>query len=71
MSTYRQIIQHIRARHGFVAQPCWIAHVKADYGLTRGVAPNRLSPIARVKPCPPHKRAAVERSLRELGLLPS
>ncbi|MBX7532626.1 hypothetical protein K3165_06805 [Qipengyuania sp. 1XM1-15A] len=63
MATYREIIDRVRQTDGFVAQTCWIADVKASHGLTRGQSPNRIDPGRKVKPCPPEKRAAIERAL--------
>lgn len=63
MATYSEIIDRIRQTDGFVAQTCWIADVKASHGLTRGEAPNRIPSNTKVKPCPPHRRAAIERAL--------
>ena len=63
MATYRQIIDWVRTHHGFTAQTCWIADVKASHGLTRGQAPNRIHPERKVKPCPEGKRAAIEAAL--------
>jgi hypothetical protein len=70
MATYTQLIEHVRKTDDFVAQTCWIAHVKEKHGLTRGMAPNRQSIRTRVKPCPPEKEAAIERALRHFGMLP-
>lgn len=69
MTTYAEIIDHVRANFGFSPKTCWIADVKADYGLTRGVAPNRKSSALRLHPCPPSKRAAIERALAYFGLI--
>ena len=68
MATYREIIRHIRKTEGFVAQTCWIADVKEQHGLTRGVAANRQG-VGRIKPCPPGKKAAIERALRHFGII--
>ena len=69
MATYRQIADRIRQTDGFVAQTCWIADVKASHGLTSGEAPNRIDPERKVKPCPPAKRAAIERALIHFGMI--
>ena len=69
MPTYSEIAQVVRALAGGYIKTCWIAHVKADYGLTRGVAANRYDPHRRVTPCPTWKRWFVEQALRELGVL--
>jgi hypothetical protein len=69
MATYGEIIDRVRQPDGFVAQTCWIAEVKASHGLTRGEAPNRISSRTKVKPCPPHRRAAIERALVHFGMV--
>lgn len=70
MATYKQIQDQVQTDFGFAAQTCWIAHVLSDYGRTRGVAPNRKTQAARIKPCPPGKRAMIEATLRSLRMLP-
>lgn len=67
--TYSAIAARVRAIGGGYVKPCWIAHVKADNGLTRGTAPNRLHPETRVAPCPPAKRRYIEAALRDLGVM--
>lgn len=69
MATYKQITDRIRQTDGFVAQTCWIADVKASHGLTRGEAPNRIDPDRKIKPCPPTKRAAIEKALIHFGMI--
>jgi hypothetical protein len=68
MATYAQIAAWIRHEFGFVAQTCWIADVKAQHGLTRSQAPNRIDPTCRAKPCPDSKRAAIEKALTHFGM---
>jgi hypothetical protein len=70
MPTYKDIVGHIRENEHFTAKTCWIAHVKADWGHTTKTAPNRQSPDRRVHPCPPGKRAAIEKALRHFGVSP-
>ena len=69
MATYSMIDRWVRDNAGFATQPCWIAHVKADFGLTRGRAPNRQDPHRRVKPCPHAKRAWIVRALQHFGMI--
>ena len=71
MATYKEIQAHVRSKYGFVPQTCWIAHVKSDYGLTQGVAANRIDVLRRAKPCPDSKRRTIVVALRELGVIPS
>jgi len=70
MATYQAIQLRVREQHGFLPKTCWIAHILSDYGLTRGMAPNRADPRQRVAPCPPNKRRAIEQVCRELGRIP-
>lgn len=69
MPTYKEIQTHTRSNYGFVPKTCWIAHVKADYGLTKRNAPNRQDAGNRLHPCPPSRRSDLEASMRELGIL--
>ncbi|TRL28976.1 hypothetical protein FM996_18040 [Methylosinus sporium] len=69
MASYREIQDYIRASNGFVAQTCWIAHVASDYGLTKRIAHNRLTPGERAKPCPLGKRPAIEAALRHFRMI--
>ena len=69
MATYKQIQQLIKDQHGYLAQPCWIADVMAEHGLTKRVAPNRIDPNKREKPCPVEKRKAVEDALRHFNMI--
>lgn len=69
MASYREIQDYIRAQNGFVPKTCWIAHVKADYGLTNGDAPNRANPSERQHLCPDNKRVAIESALRHFKMI--
>ncbi len=69
MATYSEITEWIKRRHGFTPQTCWIADVKSAHGLTRGQAPNRISPRSKMKPCPPNRRAAIEEALRHFEMV--
>lgn len=67
--TYADIAKEVRRVGGFVPQPSWIAHVKADYGLTARMAPNRIDSRYREHPCPPEKRPVIVEAMRRLGML--
>ena len=69
MATYRQIQLHIKDLHGYSAQTCWIADVMAEHGLTKRIAPNRIDPTRREKPCPLGKRKDVEDALRHFNMI--
>jgi hypothetical protein len=69
MATYRQIQERVRSKAGFVPRTCWIAHVKADHGLTLHKAPNRYEHPTRSDPCPTEKRAAIQAALQHFGMV--
>lgn len=65
MASYKDIQMIVKAKHGVVAQSCWIAHVKELNGL-----PLRSARTGeRVKPWPPQLRAAIEDAMRQVGWL--
>jgi Pentapeptide repeats (8 copies) len=57
----------LQQEYGFVPEDAWIADCKKACGLT---FKGRPYPAYVVEPCPPVKRAAIERALRHYGLLP-
>jgi hypothetical protein len=69
MATYKDIQAYIRKINGFTVKTCWIADVRAGYGLTTRVAPNRIDPSKPVYPCPPEKRSPIEGALRHFGMI--
>ncbi|MBS8261539.1 hypothetical protein DYI23_15040 [Roseibium polysiphoniae] len=69
MATYREIQEETKARFGFTPKTCWIADIKAENGLTRGSAPNRIDQGFRKHPCPPHRRDELATIMAELGVL--
>jgi hypothetical protein len=70
MATYQQIKDHVRREFGFkIHHTCWIADVKARYGLTARIAANRQSTDSRVVSCPPDKVPAIEAALRHFGMI--
>ena len=69
MSSYREIQQDIRIRHGLTVKTCWIAHVRELNGLNPQVAANRVSSLKVNNPCPEHLRPLIEESMRRLGVL--
>ncbi|MCC6829500.1 MAG: hypothetical protein IT550_14855 [Novosphingobium sp.] len=69
MTTYPKIQERVKQTHGFVPKPCWIADLKAENGLTRSQAPNRIHPEIREHPCPASKRAAIEAALLYFGMI--
>jgi hypothetical protein len=71
MATYKVIRAYISQHNGFNVETCHIAEVKADHGLTGRLAPNRIDPFARVKPCPLKNRKAIESALKHFGLISS
>jgi hypothetical protein len=69
MATYRQISERVKARCGRVPKTCYIADVKASFGLTRGIAPNRFDANTREYPCPLEFRPPIEEALRYFGMI--
>ena len=69
MATYKQIQHYVRQRYGFLPSTCWIAHVKADHGLTKRITPNRKSRSERQNPCPDRKRPAIEAALHHFAMM--
>jgi hypothetical protein len=69
MATYREIQNWVRAASGFVPKTSWIAHVKADRGLSEPAASNRFNHPTHVNPCPTARRAAIEAALRHFGMV--
>ena len=68
MTSYKQIQEVVKDKHGWVPKTCWIAHVKELNGLPIRNAPNRRS-TERMVPCPPGKRKAIEDAMRTFGML--
>jgi hypothetical protein len=64
MPTYKQIQDRVRAQTGRTPKNCWIAHVKADEGLTTRTAANRISAKERRYPCPDRMRQPILDALR-------
>lgn len=69
MDKYKEIQKIYKKNTGQTAAPCWIAHVLSDYGFTKRMAPNRINPNVRKKPCPVSKRQSVKIAIREFGLI--
>ena len=69
MATYKQIQTYVREHDGSSVKTCWIAHVKADHGLTSRIAHNRASNCQRTHPCPKGRRPAIEAALRHFGMI--
>ena len=68
MATYKEIQDRVKQQEGFVPKTCWIADLKHHHGLTTRTAPNRLS-NARMNPCPPDRRSAIEAAFRYFGMI--
>lgn len=67
MATYKEIQMEFRKRYGKTIKTCWIAEVKANQGLTRGPAPNRIGK-ERTNPCPKEYWDKIENIIRDLGM---
>ena len=70
MATYKEIQRYVRLIYDVHVETCHISHVLSDHGMTTRVAPNRIDPVFRVKPCPDGKRKAIEHALRHFGMIP-
>src|SRR5947209_8161764 len=70
MAIYVPVQRLVKEQAGFVPETCWIAHVLELNGCPPRIAHNRINPNTRKRPCPPAKRTAIERALRQLGHLP-
>jgi hypothetical protein len=69
MATYKQIADYVYAQTGRrISHTCWIAHVLADYGLTKRIAHNRRGVDRRYK-CPDDRRPAIVDALRHFGMI--
>ncbi|WP_263365557.1 RNA methyltransferase [Edaphobacter bradus] len=69
MATYSEIQDYVRSKDGFTVKTCWIAHIKAEHGLTTRLAPNRFDPSRRHHPCPPDKRSPIESAMRHFRMI--
>lgn len=69
MATYREIREYVKKKHGYVAQDCWIAHIKEVCGLPLRPASNRKGP-SRSELCPESKRADIVEAFRHFGMVP-
>jgi hypothetical protein len=69
MASYVDLTKWIKAKHGFVPKPSWIAHVKSDCGLPMRMAPNRRDPGARDQACPSAKRPAIMAALKHFRMI--
>lgn len=63
MTTYKEIIEHVKKNYGKTMKTCWIAHVKDSYGLTKRRALNRKGD-ERAEPCPDKYWLWIEDALR-------
>jgi len=54
LTSYKEIQDFIRNKHGYNAKSCWIAHAKEVYGVPVKRANNRVSD-KRLWPCPKKK----------------
>jgi len=69
LATYKEIQSEVRNRFLTYVRSCWIAEIKALYGLTRRIAHNRISPSGYKHPCPVEKRSMIETVLRHFQMI--
>jgi hypothetical protein len=68
MATDRKIQEETKRLFGFVPKACWIADIRAEFGLTPQIVPNRNGED-RAYPCPLEKRRPVIQAMRTLGVI--
>jgi hypothetical protein len=69
MATHREIGVRVRTTSGRVPKTCYIADVKASFGLTSREAPNRLDPNSRAYPCPDDMKPHIVAALRHFRMI--
>ena len=69
MATYKQIQEHVKAKHGYTVKSCWIAHCKELNGLPVKMSSRRYNPKVRQIPCPSNKREVIEEAFRHFKML--
>jgi len=69
VATYAQIQEYVKKVDGFTPKTCWIADIKNDYGLTKHVAPNRVSLSERKYSCPADKRDAIVSAFKHFNMI--
>lgn len=69
MNTYKEIQKYVQKKYHRTVKTCWIAHVKELNGLKPRIAPNRVSKIIRINPCPNKIRPIIEDAMKALGIL--
>jgi len=69
MTTYSEIKEGVRQRHGRSVKDCWIAHVKELNELPLRQAPNRPPGSQRKNPCPDWARPMIEDSMHLFGMM--
>lgn len=69
MATYKQIQFFLKEKYLPTFKSCWIAHVKCDFGLTRGKSPNRKDPDTRMHSCSDKYRDHIIDALRHFGMI--
>lgn len=69
MSTYKDIQEYIKNKHGITVQTCWISDMKEFHGLPKRTAPNRISKDTKVKPCPEDKKGLITEAFRHFDMI--
>ena len=68
MASDRKIQNETKRLFGFVPKTCWIADIKAEFGLTARILP-KSGDEYRAYPCPLEKRQPVMQVMRTLGVI--
>jgi uncharacterized protein (TIGR02145 family) len=63
MATYKQIIEYVKAKHGYSPKNCWIADVKKQMEFNMSRAHNRKDENTRVCPCPKNRVEDIKKAI--------
>ena len=69
MRTGKEIKAFVKANYGFVPDDCWIAHAKLARRRSDGTIDESADIGTKSKPCAEHKRMALFKAMRDLGVL--
>lgn len=69
MTTYKQIQEYIKRKHGVSVKNCWIAHAKEIFGISTRIAYNRKNVNERIYPCPDDKLPLIEATFKKFRMI--
>jgi len=67
MTTYTEIQNYVKKKHGKVVKTCWIAHAKEICGLEPKKSHNRMG--KRVFPCPEDKLPWIKDAFKHFHMI--